>query len=201
MNATLQQCQSEINSGDYDDAEYTCGGIMQSVLNYAGNLNVYNIDLQCNPQPLCYDFSNVTNYLNQQSVQQALGIQGQINWQTCNDQVNSDFGIDVIKSFRYEIPSLLANNIRVVIYNGDLDLICNWIGGKMWVESMNWPGRSVFSQVPLTTWNVNGVAAGETKSAKGLTFVRVYQAGHMVPHDQPKNALALLNNIISGKPF
>jgi len=202
INQTLVQCTSEIDSGDLEDAEQTCGGIMQAVLDYAGNLNVYNIDLQCNPQPLCYDFSNVTNYLNTPSVQQQLGVANQdITWESCNDQVNADFGVDVITSYRYEIPIILKNNIPVVIYNGDLDLICNWVGGRLWVEGMNWPGQSTFSQAPFKTWNVNGKAAGQFKSAQGLTFVRVYQAGHMVPHDQPANALQLLQNIVTGQPF
>jgi len=29
----------------------------------------------------------------------------------------------------------------------------------------------------------------------------VNDAGHLVPMDQPKNALTLLNNFIQGKPF
>jgi len=53
----------------------------------------------------------------------------------------------------------------------------------------------------MKIWMVGGNAAGQAKSANGLSFVRVYQAGHMVPHDQPKNALALLDHILSGKPF
>jgi len=202
MNQTVQQCQQYLDNQDYDDAEQVCNQIMQAVLDYAGNLNVYNIDLQCNPEPLCYDFSNVTNYLNQQSVQQQLGVANQgITWQTCNDQVNEDFGVDVIESYRYEIPTLLNNNIRVVIYNGDLDLICNWVGGNMWVEGMPWSGQTAFNNAPFDTWKVNGLNAGQAKSSGGLTFVRVFQAGHMVPHDQPAFALALLQNILSGNPF
>jgi serine carboxypeptidase-like clade 4 len=202
MNQTLAQCEQLINNKDYNDAAYVCSNIMGDVLNYAGNINYYNIDLQCNPPPLCYDFSNVTNYLNTPSVQQQLGVYSQgIQWETCNNEVNSLFGSDIIESFRFEIPSILANKIRVVVYNGDLDLICNWVGGKMWVETMSWPGKSTFNATPMKTWMVGGNAAGQAKSANGLSFVRVYQAGHMVPHDQPKNALALLDHILSGKPF
>jgi len=202
MNTTYQQCYQLITSGDYDDASQVCPGIMGAVLNYAGNLNVYNIDLQCNPEPLCYDFTNITTYLNDPNVQQNLGVASQgITWQTCNYQVNEAFGIDVIESFRYEIPSLLNAGIRVVIYNGDLDLICNWVGGKMWADGMKWSGQQKFASAPMKTWTINGVAAGKSKTYNGFTFVRVFQAGHMVPHDQPANALQILQNIISGQPF
>jgi len=202
MNQTLKKCVSLIDQQDYDDAAYVCSNIMGAVLNYAGNINYYNIKLQCNPPPLCYDFSNVTNYLNTPSVQRSLGVYSQgITWETCNDEVNGLFGNDVIESFRYEIPAILANKIPVVIYNGDYDLICNWVGGKMWVESMSWPGKASFDAAPMKTWRVGNTPAGEAKTANGLTFVRVYAAGHMVPHDQPKNALDLLNRVVHNLPF
>jgi len=202
INQTVVQCQQEIDQQDWNDADSTCNSIMGDVLEEAGNLNVYNIDLQCNPPPLCYDFTNITNYLNEPSVQQQLGVASQgITWQTCSDEVNGDFGIDRIQSFRYEIPTILAANVTTVIYNGDLDLICNWVGGKMWVEGMNWKGKSAFNAAPFRTWRVGSQPAGQVKTAQGLTFVRVYQAGHMVPHDQPSVALKLLKNLVTGTPF
>jgi len=201
MNQTLQTCQQLLDNGDYENAQGVCDEIMGAVLEYAGNLNVYNIALKCNPPPLCYDFSNITSYLNQQSVQQQLGIADGITWETCNDEVNSGFGVDVIQSYRDDIPILLNNNIRVVIYNGDLDLICNWIGGSMWVEGMPWSGQTAFNKAPTKAWKVSGIVAGEAKTSGGLTFVRVYTAGHMVPHDRPSFALALLQNILTGSPF
>jgi carboxypeptidase C (cathepsin A) len=202
MNATLTTCQNLIDQKRWGQASAVCSGIMGAVLQYAGNLNVYNIKLQCNPAPLCYDFSAITNYLNSASVQKSLGVYDQgITWETCNYEVNSLFGNDVIESFRYEIPSIMAYGVKVVVYNGDLDLICNWVGGKMWVEGMSWPGKAAFNAAPMKTWHVHGTPAGQAKTAQGLTFVRVYQAGHMVPHDQPENALDLLSHIVKNTPF
>ncbi len=48
---------------------------------------------------------------------------------------------------------------------------------------------------------MGGSAAGLSRTYGGLTFLRVYDAGHMVPADQPKAALALLNQLTSGAPF
>ncbi len=48
---------------------------------------------------------------------------------------------------------------------------------------------------------MQGSAAGQSKTVQGLTFLQVYQAGHMVPYDQPANALALLNTFLNGSPF
>ena len=42
---------------------------------------------------------------------------------------------------------------------------------------------------------------GQARTYKGFTFLRVYNAGHMVPHDQPKAALAMMEQFISKGAF
>jgi len=202
MNQTYAQCQQYISQQDWDDADDTCNTLLETVLEEAGNINVYNIDLQCNPPPLCYDLSNITNYLNEPSVQQQLGVASQgITWEACSDDVNSQFGVDRLQSFSFDVPLILKAGVRVVVYSGDLDLICNWMGGYEWVTAMSWSGQTAFVNAPQVTWHVSGNSAGMAQTAQGLTFVRVYQAGHMVPHDQPANALALLANVLNNTPF
>jgi len=176
---------------------------MQTVLSEAGNLNVYNIHLQCNPPPLCYDFTNITNYLNLPSVQKQIGVANQqITWATCSYSVNGMFLVDELESFRWELPYVLEDNIRVVIYNGDYDLICNWIGGAEWVYSMPWSGQKAYQAAPTQKWTMkNGEAAGTFRNSGLLNFVRVFNAGHMVPHDQPKAALSLLSHLLNDTPF
>ena len=54
----------------------------------------------------------------------------------------------------------------------------------------------------MSPWTLeDGTVAGEARTYGGFTFLRVYNAGHMVPADQPKAALALLNTLISGAAF
>jgi len=45
---------------------------------------------------------------------------------------------------------------------------------------------------------VNGVGAGQLKQFKNFKFLRVYDAGHMVPMDQPVVALQMLESFIMG---
>lgn len=45
---------------------------------------------------------------------------------------------------------------------------------------------------------MNGKAAGQLKQYKNLQFLRVYNAGHMVPMDQPANALNMLQTFMMG---
>jgi hypothetical protein len=44
-------------------------------------------------------------------------------------------------------------------------------------------------------------AAGSVREAGGLTFVKVYKAGHMVPMDQPKHALDMITRFTRGQSF
>ena len=43
---------------------------------------------------------------------------------------------------------------------------------------------------------VNGKAAGQMRQLDNFHFLRVYDAGHMVPMDQPENALSMINMLI-----
>eukprot|EP01120_Amphizonella_sp_Union-15-10_P013034 TRINITY_DN597_c0_g1_i1.p1 TRINITY_DN597_c0_g1~~TRINITY_DN597_c0_g1_i1.p1 ORF type:complete len:429 (-),score=52.06 TRINITY_DN597_c0_g1_i1:23-1309(-) len=200
INKTYPSCQQHILNQQWTLASYVCSLLMGMVLQEAGNINVYDIKLPCIGS-LCYDLTDIVKYMNLPEVKQRLGVKNDIVWQTCNNDVNSRFGVDSIRSFRWELPAVLKSGIRVVVYSGDLDLICNYVGGYAWVSSMDWPGQQDFNKAPHLTWKVNGNPAGLSTSAMNLTFVQVFEAGHMVPHDQPQNALALLTNILNDKPF
>jgi len=45
----------------------------------------------------------------------------------------------------------------------------------------------------------DGKEVGQLQSFANLHFLRVYQAGHMVPMDQPEAALGMLNDLLAGK--
>ena len=44
---------------------------------------------------------------------------------------------------------------------------------------------------------MDGKAAGEMRQYGNLHFLRVFDAGHMVPMNQPENSLAMLNRFIN----
>lgn len=78
------------------------------------------------------------------------------------------------------VAALLERGVKALIYAGENDWVCNWIGNHRWVEDLEWTGRDVFGATKLRQWDVEGVAAGLTRSANGLTFATIYGAGHMV---------------------
>lgn len=64
---------------------------------------------------------------------------------------------------------------------------------------MEWGGQDAFNSTAFEDFlQVAGQAAGQRKSTRGLSFVRVYNAGHMVPMDHPEAALEMLQSWLSG---
>ncbi|ETO19853.1 hypothetical protein RFI_17373 [Reticulomyxa filosa] len=94
--------------------------------------------------------------------------------------------------FQQDIPPMLMAGVTALIYHGNEDYIVNWIGGYNWVSNLQWTYQSQWNKAPNVTWTAGGVEAGSYKTYGGLTFLKVLNAGHMVPMDQPYNALQMI---------
>lgn len=164
-------------------------------------MNPYDMRIKCAKPPLCYDFSNVGTYLERPEVLSAIGVDSKHKWSSCNKLVTIGFELagDWMKSYQQMIPDQLNDGIKVLIYAGDQDFICNWLGNQAWTQALPWPHQGDFNTTAPVDWNVAGKKAGELQSSNGFSFLRVLDAGHMVPRDQPENALAMLNAFISNK--
>ena len=86
-------------------------------------------------------------------------------------------------------------------FPGEFDFICNWLGNLAWTTDFAWHGHDAFDAAVNSTWVVDGAVAGSYKRADSLTFVKVKDAGHMVPRDQPKNALAMFKSFVYNTPL
>ena len=87
----------------------------------------------------------------------------------------------------------------MLVYSGQEDFICNWFGGRDWVSKMVWPGQAAYNKHPWADWTVDDVTAGVYKEHGNVQFLGVANAGHMVPMDQPANALAMLHILLEGR--
>lgn len=64
---------------------------------------------------------------------------------------------------------------------------------------MKWSGQNAFGKAPSVSFAVDGVEKGVQKNHGPLTFLKVHDAGHMVPMDQPKAALEMLQRWMQNK--
>lgn len=158
--------------------------------------NVYDIRIPCGTPPLCYDFSQSDAFLNRDDVQQVLGVTGR-KWVECDQMVHTYLLGDWMNNLMPQVADMLDNSdIEVLVYSGDKDWICNWRGGEAWTEATKWANKEEFNAAEYNDWLVNGTPAGSMRQYGNLHFLRVFEAGHMVPMDQPENALAMLSRFI-----
>jgi cathepsin A (carboxypeptidase C) len=156
--------------------------------------SVYDVRKICR-DPLCYDgLGPVETFLNRRDTKQRLGVARDIDYRVCNLDVTARFSIagDLMRPFHRLIPSLLEDGIRLLIYVGDADYICNWRGNKAWTLAMPWAGQLEFAAAGDQAWESLGEHAGDVRSFGGLVFLRVFGAGHMVPYDQPAHSLEMI---------
>lgn len=76
---------------------------------------------------LCYDFSNLDKFLNNATTKEALGV-GNRKFVACSPLVYFAMIVDVMKNLEKGIPGLLEDGIELLVYAGEYDLICNWLG-------------------------------------------------------------------------
>ena len=55
---------------------------------------------------------------------------------------------------------------QVLIYAGDVDYICNWLGNKKWVKALEWEGTEGFNQAEDEPWTLT---TGELSG--NMTFI------------------------------
>ena len=208
MKAVVPKCTALIhkcNEGDSTLDEFACQSAfllcnmgLTSPYQMTG-LNPYDIRKQCDVPPLCYDFSNIQTWLNLESTKQALNVDEKHShhWESCNMGINLKFHTDWMKDFSGYVADLLNDGIPALIYAGDVDFICNYLGNKAWTLGLSWNGGEDFRTAQEHDWKGQGLA----RSAKGLTFLQVFDAGHMVPTDQPKVALDMLKVFLTEGAF
>lgn len=159
-------------------------------------VNVYDVRVPCGDSPLCYDFSAVDDYLNRVDVRQALG--AKTAWTECQRLVDLTmvYGGDWMRTFGDDVAALLAHDLKVLVYAGEYDYMCNWLGNAAWTRSLDWDGKAAFNAAPNCTFTVDGTDAGSYVSAQNLTFLKLNDAGHLSPHDQPEATLAMVRRFI-----
>lgn len=197
------QCYKHADRFRCIPATYTCDSILDPYIKTG--LNPYDIRKPCvGASDLCYDdMDGYLDFLNDPKVQEAIGAEV-VTYEGCSDAVFNAFTYtgDGGKPFQYDVADLLEKKLPVMIYAGDKDYICNWVGQIKWLDALEWSGSKAWETGTFKSWGLSANnKAGEYKTAENLVFVRVGEAGHMVPYDQPENALLMLNRWIHDDKF
>lgn len=157
-----------------------------------------------------YDMRNATEfppppglfsaYLNLAEVQHALGVSTNYTG-SINPEVTAAFwftGDHANPKLLRELEELLDAGVRVALWYGDSDYICNWYGGEALSLGVNYTGIDGFRAAGYTPLLVDGANYGDTREYANFSFTRVFDAGHAMPYYQPEAALAMFNRTING---
>lgn len=97
------------------------------------------------------------------------------------------------------LPGIIETSERVMIQHGNNDILLLMNGSALAIQNMTWGGMRGFQTEPSGVLRVDGRDAGKYHAERGLTFVQVWESGHMIPQDQPavafKNLQYLLGQI------
>ncbi|EGX46187.1 Cell death protease [Orbilia oligospora] len=168
--------------------------------------NMYDVRLKEN-YPSCGmawppDLKWVTPYLRQPDVVKALHVNSDkmSGWEECSGAVSGSFRARNSKSSVELLPDLLKE-MKIMLFSGDQDLICNHIGTENLIKNMTWNGATGFETspgvwAPRSEWVYEGNPAGYYQTARNLTYVLVYNSSHMVPFDVPMQSLDMLDRFI-----
>ncbi|CAE8600117.1 unnamed protein product [Polarella glacialis] len=149
---------------------------------------------------LCYNFSMVD--LNLESTQKAPGTHP-LGWSGCNLVMqDKTWWADFPQNMAKYLPAVLEAGVKVLTYNGDVDYIANYLGGKAWALAMDWTGKDAFNEAEDKNWVLpDGKVQGILRQSGPLTFLQFLQfheAGHMVPINQPAATLYMINTFMEG---
>lgn len=162
-----------------------------------GGRGVYDIRHPIDdPTPPTY----FVDYLNQASVQNALGVN--LNYTDYGALVGLGFGDS--GDFAYseiltDLENLLESGVRVALFYGDADYICNWFGGEAVSLAANYSHAEQFRHSNYTPFTVGGTEYGEVRQAGNFSFLRIYESGHEVPYYQPVAALEMFRRVLENR--
>lgn len=214
----IELCQQVVNKvdstfddgkiHDYETSSNICESILTTILGSGRDpskpaneqcINMYDYTLkdtypQCGsnwPNELAY----VSPFLNSETVQNNLNLDHGKKWVECSGQVGRRF------TARNSLPAIhllseLTQEIPVVLFHGNLDIICNYIGAESMLRKLTWGGQRGFSKdLVANDWVYDNKTVGYIKSERNLTFINIFNASHMVPYDQPDVSRALIDLI------
>lgn len=146
--------------------------------------------------PPCLDDEAEVSYMNTIEVRKALHIPDIVQkWDVCSAVVGGGYHTlyrDVTEQYKQVIKA----GKRILVYNGDVDMACNFLGDEWFVEALKQP--VVAGRQPWYYNDTQGEkqVGGFIKKFKQITLTTIRGAGHMVPQDKPVPALQMFYDFL-----
>ncbi|KAH9854286.1 peptidase S10 serine carboxypeptidase [Lenzites betulinus] len=194
-----------------DPATAYCWSRMLTPMANTGR-NPYDLRLPCaDPDSgTCYtEFRGLAVWMNNH--RHALGADDEAGaFVHCNMTTNRGFYLQgqAMQNSAALLPALVKAGIRLLVFAGDTDGVCNYIGVERWMLRLEHVFHDEFVNAPVSQFVAkdSGEIGGKVRKAGGsgsgnVTFVQIYEGGHMAPHDQPESTLDMITRWVKDIPF
>ncbi|XP_006506680.1 probable serine carboxypeptidase CPVL isoform X3 [Mus musculus] len=160
--------------------------------NVTGCTNYYNI-LQCTePKEQSY----FAKFLTLPQVRQAIHV-GNQNFSD-GAEVEKHLREDTVKSVKPWLSEIM-NYYKVLIYNGQLDIIVAAALTERSLMAMDWKGSRAYRRARRKVWKIfksDNEVAGYVRRVGKFHQVIVRGGGHILPYDQPMRSFDMINRFI-----
>ncbi|ODN74761.1 hypothetical protein L202_07082 [Cryptococcus amylolentus CBS 6039] len=220
LRSKASRCQNLISGCYRTNSRFTCvpaALFCWSMFNDLQDLglNMYDVRKTCDKSPekdgpLCYkEMGWMETYLNKPEVKKELGAPDSVDFQSCNMQINQNFLLhgDGMHYAGGLLTDLVDDDIRVLIYSGEADMLVNFIGCAAVLDNLPSTYQAAYLSSPIANFtSPSGDVFGYTKSSGGkgsgnVAFVAFANAGHMVPHDDQEGALRMFGRWLKDEPL
>uniref|UniRef100_A0A0B7B8G6 Carboxypeptidase n=1 Tax=Arion vulgaris TaxID=1028688 RepID=A0A0B7B8G6_9EUPU len=151
--------------------------------------------------PACTNDTAIVNYLGSPNTRKALHIPDVVQpWEVCSYDVSTNYG-KIYSTMAPQYQKAIDRKLRILVYNGDIDMACNFLGDEWFVDSLHVKNPQVRKPWFYKAADGTKQIAGYVKNFDRVSFVTIRGAGHMVPTDQPIQALKMYVNFIQDLPF
>ncbi|XP_013787581.1 retinoid-inducible serine carboxypeptidase-like [Limulus polyphemus] len=222
INASVQDIRQSMAKGQYVNATELWSRTEDIVEKYTNGIDWYNILSNVGEQPKPMVGSLPPNHILHKSYMRHVGnlssdplfklmngkikemlrvIPKNVTWGGQSGAVFDALKGDFMKPVTDVVDILLnTTDLKVVVYNGQLDLIVDAPGTLQWIDSLKWPGINGFKKAERTPIVLKGQRTGGfVQSFKNFQFFQILKAGHMVPTDAGEAALKMLTMITRNK--
>ncbi|KAF4654572.1 hypothetical protein FOL47_009907 [Perkinsus chesapeaki] len=123
-----------------------------------------------------------------------------------HDPVRARFNNDIAKRYDTLLIPALNTGKRVLVFAGDQDYSCNWIGNRAWTDSLEWDGFNGCKMAKDTLFELpDGTIVGKLKTftlpspGGQLSFLQVFKAGHNAARDSPAAVHKAMANFVTNQ--
>jgi len=141
-------------------------------------------------------------YLNLPDTQNSINVRPTI-YVHYNKTVETYLVDDWMRSVATVMPTLL-DNYKVMIYNGQNDVILGSPPAENFIRTIPWSGQLDYLSTKKIIWRIHpsdSEPAGYVRQVDNFVQAVVRDAGHMVPTDQPARALDMITRFVNNIPF